>query len=49
MKISSKNDESDKKYANFGKIHKKSRKFRRDFAKFPGFKAVQRNANLVDL
>ena len=31
------------------KFTKKSIKFWRDFAKFPGFEAVQRNANLVDL
>ena len=30
------------------KFTKKSIKFWRDFAKFPGFEAVQRNANLVD-
>ena len=39
----------DKKDANFAKFTKKSRKIWRDFAKFPGFKAVQRNGNLVDL
>ena len=49
MKIGSKNDEFDKKYANFAKIHEKIEKFLTRFCKISGFEAVQRNANLVDL
>ena len=37
------------KDANFAEIHEKIEKFLTRFCKFPGFKAVQRNANLVDL